>query len=402
MGTGRRPMLLLYIGLPLVALFFIVVSSLAPKSYPDFSTYNADKGGTKAFYLLLERLKYPVSRFNQITPEHGRGLMVMIEAEVISKKEADQLVAWVKRGNNLFIINSKADELSKSLKLSWTDSDGKKDEDETEEGKPKTKNLRVKADEKYFRDVNSLMLTEGNRLEPKAPDVEASYEDEFGTYLMVLKKGQGRILYLADSAMVTNSQIKGQDNGVFLINIINDNLMRNNQSQLWFNEWVHGYTPNTELREILTWPIRLVVIQLLIGVIILFHYWGRRFSKPVPIPRESPGITGDIVSSLANIYRQGRARNIILTNIYYNFRSGLTHYLGVPAQTANKRIISIFAQRPHIDVTTLEKLIIQIENELKVKKVNESELLSLVRQMEVWRQDNLTSLQERRKINDRK
>ncbi len=380
-GLGQRKVWI-YLGLGLLG-FLLFLSILAPNNvYPGYTSYSPRKDGVKAFYLLLEKLDFRVERLTEAAPD-GKGLMIMAEPDGIAAGEIREMLKWVEKGNALLLLTRQPNELIKELGVNWRDQRGKTGKVKTDSGHP------------FFGDVKELVLDSNERLRAH-PRLDFSYGDRTGEFLAVVERKRGRVVILTDPDLITNKNIDQGDNLILLLNI----LRAHGDGTIWFNELVHGYSTATSVREEMSWPLRLVVVQLALGLLLLFQYWGKRFGRPVPLLREKEQVTGEYVSSLANIYRQGRARQITLQNLYQGFRRELTRYLGVPAQMPNKALVKVFAQRPGMDVRGLESLLERSEAALLRSDIQEMELFTLAREFELWRRENLSRNLERRKDND--
>jgi len=380
-GKGRKK-LFLYLGLGLLALPVLLSIWVPQTAYPRFTSYSPRADGVKAFYLLLERLNFLVEHLTEPAPK-GRGMMIMVEPEGLAEAEASQVLGWVNKGNTLLLLSGEPNPLVKQLNLNLSKKTGT------------TGEVEIKSDHRYLRDVRKLTLISGQRLQAH-PRMAFSYGDETGEFLAVVKQGEGEVIILTEPGLITNGQIQKEDNLVLFLNLVRSH----QKAVIWFNELVHGYTWAASAREVLTWPIRLVMVQLALGILLLFHYWGKRFGRPLPLPREKDQITGDYVSSMANIYRQGRARQITLENLYLGFRRDLTRYLGVPANLENEALVKIFTQRPGIDAEGLSSLLRRCEADLVRHSLSEMELFTLAQELEIWRRENLAPASERRKPNE--
>jgi len=172
---------------------------------------------------------------------------------------------------------------------------------------------------------------------------------------------------------------------VFLLNIFRVL----NPDKVWFDETTAALSQHNGSNPLLNGPVLAAGIQAAVALFLLYLYWGRRFGRPVPLPDGDRGASVQYISSMANIFRQGRARNIALGNIYEGFWRRLTAGLGVPAGIGTEEIIRLYRQRSSIDSKRLEH-ILQTASRLAGKDdIPEAELFSLVQDMETWRRENL-------------
>jgi hypothetical protein len=220
------------------------------------------------------------------------------------------------------------------------------------------------------------------------------YGDEQGAYLAEVAYGKGRILLLTLPNVITNKEIGQKDNLILLLNIVR----LYGQKGIWFNEYVHGYTWEKAAREVFAWPLRLVAIQLGLGVLLFYWFWGKRFGRPLPLTDNKSLYIDDYVNSIANIYRQGRARHLVLDSIYQGFKDDLAQCLGVRDGLATSDLVKLCAGRPSVDSQSLKGLFSRCEKLMHQPDLAETALFTVVRDMEIWLENNFNSY--RRMNND--
>jgi hypothetical protein len=192
-------------------------------------------------------------------------------------------------------------------------------------------------------------------------------------------------LLLTTPDILTNSEIDQAGNLILLLNATR----LYGQSGIWFNEFSHGYTLAQTTRETFSWPLGLVVIQLALGLLLLYYYWGKRFGRPIPLPALPDLVAGEYVASLAGIYRQARARRLILNSIYQGFKRNLAQYLGAPRNLPSGDLVAAISKRPLLDTKKLAGLLEHCETLLNKSGLSETDLFAIVKQMEKWQQNNL-------------
>jgi hypothetical protein len=158
---------------------------------------------------------------------------------------------------------------------------------------------------------------------------------------------------------------------------------------IWFNEFAHGYTIAQNTRDVFNWPLRLVAIQLALGILLLYYFWGKRFGRAIPLPESTGTAAGEYVSSLASIYRQGQARRLTLDSIYQGFKRNLAEYLGAPRTMSAGELVTALSRRSPIDTRKLSKLLGDCEELLSRTEISEPDLFNMVQGLERWRKNNL-------------
>lgn len=370
----------------IIIVLLILGQNIPENSYIPYTTHNAGPNGTKAIMLLLKQEGILASELLSAAPEN-EGLMILIEPSYLGGQEQDwqQIMAWVKKGNTLLLASGNADIYKKfGYELIRND---KVPDDVTDE--------RVFSNNPILADVGQLTVTGHTRLK-KHNSLAFAYGDNGGIYLAESVRGKGRVIFLTDPGIFTNKQIDQQDNLILFLNIVR----LYGQKGIWFNEFSHGYTLTKASRDLFTWPLRLVVIQLALGVLLLFYYWGKRFGRPIPLARKAGRISGDYVSSMANIYRQGQARKLILESIYEDFKRNAARYLGVSPQIANEEMVRVFSGRPQIDTQKLRPLLERCTELRQNPGFSENMLVTVARDLEEWQRNNLNSYLQRGKNHD--
>ena len=98
----------------LVAAYVLVyVFARAADPVRDHSTYRYNKAGTRAFYTLLERTNVPVARhrdrLSQMPKEAG-SCWIVSPTRPVDEADYDHLMAWVRDGHALVIVDTLSDE----------------------------------------------------------------------------------------------------------------------------------------------------------------------------------------------------------------------------------------------------------------------------------------------------
>lgn len=375
--------LIIVSGIVIMALL-ILGDSMPENVYTPYTTHSAQPNGTKAIMLLLKQEGVPVAELLTAAPEK-EGLMILVKPAEQSLQDQDwqQMLAWVEKGNTLLLASNNEKDLYEKFGYKVTKTNNAKDG-------------LISSDNPLLADVGQLALTGKTRLK-KDNSMLFAYGDDDGVYLAESAKGKGRVIFLTDPEILTNQQIKQKDNLILFLNIVR----LYGQKGIWFNEYSHGYTLPKASRNMFTWPFRLVTIQLALGVLLLFYYWGKRFGRPIPLPPKVGRISGNYVSSMANIYRQGQARKLILENIYEDFKKNAARYLGVSPQISNAELVKVFSGRPQLDTLKLENLLRRCTELLKNPAFSENALFTTARELEEWQQNNLNSYLKRGKQHDR-
>ncbi|MBP2642549.1 MAG: hypothetical protein H6Q67_436 [Firmicutes bacterium] len=363
-----------------ILIVLVMVFLLTPDAKDiAYSTHNAKPDGTKALFLLLSQEGCRAAQLLAAAPPEA-GLMIVVEPPAGSLREQDwqRVLAWVEKGNTLLVASDNEDDLYKSLKYELITVTGKK------EAQP------ISSHNPLLKDVQELAFSGQKRL-LKQDSMVLAYGDEQGIYLAECEKGKGRVILVTVPDLFTNGEISKKDNLNLFLNIVR----LYGKQGIWFSEYSHGYAW-ADTKDWFTWPLRFVAIQVALALGLLFYFWGKRFGRPIPLPSSTGQLIGDYVSSLANIYRLGRARHLILESLYASFRKNLVQYLGVSKTLSDAELIEIFSRRPGIDSLKLKELLARCADLLKGSRLSEGVLFIVARDIELWQENNIKAYAKRR------
>jgi len=366
--------LLLYLALGIFGVI-VLLGVIAPHNpaYPPYTTHSAKPDGTKALFLLLGKEGFAVSRLLASVPQTP-GLMIIMEpGSDFTDQDWARVLAWVGRGNALLLASDNVHGLPKSLGYEIVPVSG-----------GLSGSQGPGPDNPLLKDVEELTLSGGVRLKKHASMAFAA-GDERGIYLAESVYGNGRVICLTSPEIFTNKEINQKDNLILLLNIVR-NYGREN---IWFNEAAHGFNLDRNTRQLFTWPLRLGLIQLALGILMLFYFWGKRFGRPRPLPAKLSRFAGDYVSSLAHIYRQGRARHLILESIYRGLKQDVARYLGVPPNLSDGELVKICCGQRRIDAPKLQDLLERCTELLHNPGLSEKDLFATARAVAIWQTKNL-------------
>lgn len=369
--AGRK---LKYFGLACLAIL-VVISILIPSTqFLPYTTDSPKPDGTKALYLLLNKAEFGVSKLLTTKPQQ-QGLMIMVEPnDHFRENDWKEVVEWVDRGNTLLLASDSPNGIYKHFNLELVEVSGA------------AKTGHINSNNRLLQDIRELSLPGKARLK-QHQSMAFTYGDDQGIYFAELIRGEGRIIFLTLPELFTNKEINQKDNLILLLNIIRTY----GQEGIWINEAVHGYSWEKASREVFAWPLGLVVLQLAVAVVMLYWLWGRRFGRPIPLPESTGQTLGDYVSSLANIYRQGRAQRLVLESIYQGFKSDLAQSLGINEGKSNSELLTIVSRRPQVDIQTLKNLLEHCEDLMQKRGFSEDVLVTVARDMEIWLNNNFKS-----------
>jgi hypothetical protein len=235
--------------------------------------------------------------------------------------------------------------------------------------------------------ILSVHSESDSRIKRTRSDGLAIFGDNAGPLALEIPVGRGRLIAVADGALLSNSQLPRSENAVFLANL----LAHYGQpgGRVLFDEYHHGDVSGADgsVWEDLGRPLQLALIQLCFAALGLIALLAVRFGPPVPLVRSVARSSADYVSSLASLYRRAGASQTALETLYRQFLRDICGRLALPPDVDLERLAAVAARRGQIDKERLRRLLATCELRLDSGKVSEAELLDLTRQMESIRKE---------------
>ncbi len=401
---------------------------------PNRSTYNAGATGTRAFYDLLSELGYPVMRWRD-TPERllgGAGEKVRTFVIVgrpkvaVDEDEAKSLLLWVASGGRLVLIDRRPDDALLPLAGEWKvttefldfpgfDSDPASPQQMTENVKPLypvlptplTRDVESVMPSRYFSAIK-FFSTNKSAASP-TPDY-SNTEDEFDPFgeetpdptpavvpdqgspapvihleaatrsvvLLDYLHGKGRIVLLSDPYIVANGGIALNDNLRLAINLVSsaDGLIA-------FDEFHQGRgaTSNAFASYFAGTPVLAISGQLLLIVLLMLWTRGRRFARPLPMPRVDRRSSLEFVASMAELQQRAHAYDLAIENVYSRTRRVLARYAGIDYNSPRAEIAARVAARSTLTAHQVETLMRQAEEAINGGAISERQSIQLVKRL---------------------
>jgi hypothetical protein len=219
------------------------------------TSYDASSNGYRAAYLLLEELRYPVTRSRRPT---GGQIRFMFSPSK-SEEDATLVDQWVRTGGILILADATgdfADELDISLKIH------------------------------HAKMETDLVLASGGEATQLAPGTaRTDWPRKSGRVwaragdspaITIYDRGRGEIWLVNMPELFDNKHLRKGDNAILLSRLA-DNVLARRQGSLIFDEYFHGLRDRPTVTELLFKPPALwISIQgLLVIVLVIWHYAPR-------------------------------------------------------------------------------------------------------------------------------
>jgi hypothetical protein len=401
---------------------------------PNRSSYHAGATGTRAFYDFLNESGYKVTRWRE--PSHkllGTGgekvktfVIVGRPALSIDENEAKALLLWVDHGGHLVLIDRRPNEGLLPPSGDWEittefidypnfnidPADQKQMTQDVKAARPAqptplTRGVESVMPSKFYSEIKFFRATKdgskdaenanvsdgtdeeqepahslGSQSEPAseatppAPVVHLSVGEK--NLLLDYPHGHGRIIVLSDPFIVANDGINLHDNLQLGINLITTN-----NGLIAFDEFHQGRgnTHNAFVNYFSGTPVLAIGGQIALLIVLVLWTRGRRFARPLPLPRVDRRSSLEFVASMAELQERAQAFDLAIENIYGRTRRVLARYAGVDYNSSRAEIARRVASRSSLEAHRLETLMRQSEEAINGAPISERQSIQLVKRL---------------------
>lgn len=196
-----------------------------------------------------------------------------------------------------------------------------------------------------------------------------------GALLVDYAYGAGRIIVLSDPFIVSNVGISRADNLILAINTV-----AGAGGLIAFDEYHQGRkaAQNEMLAYFAGTPVLPMLAQFSLLVVIIVWSRGRRFARPLPLPRVDRRSKLEFVASMAELQQRARAYDLAIENIYTRTRRVLARYAGVDYNSPRAEVAARVAARSKLDRGQLESLMQSCEDAIAGQPISARQSLELV------------------------
>lgn len=384
----------------LVLFIFVLAFFLLPsdkekeKLYPaSHSTTETRAEGGKGLYLLLEKLGFETEQwmhpYSMLVEDEDcscnvKSLFVNAPEYPPEPPEIEDLLLWVKKGGVLIWGAAERDLLVKKLgikqpplnfgQVTLTDF-------------PKHiifQNIKKLKVEREFW-LKPEELNKDNKITPLITENQK-------VLFVEIRYGKGLIYLHTMPLLFSNRILPLDDNATFAVNLIEQVAKFNtkDRSAIWFDEYHNGFVSGQDIWDVMPLWLKLVLLQFLILIIVLFIYYAKRFGSPFPLMQAPRRSILEYISSTANLYRRAQARPSIFRLLYTGFKYKISHFLGIPLDTPIHKLVLNLKSRKKIKEKEFESFLIKCDGYLQKGGLTESELLTLAKELERWRKELIT------------
>ncbi|MDQ3010833.1 MAG: DUF4350 domain-containing protein [Acidobacteriota bacterium] len=227
---------------------------------------------------------------------------------------------------------------------------------------------------------------EAKEIEPflYAPVVHLGDKD--GAVLADFQYGKGRVVFLSDPFVLANNGIARGGNLTLAMNLVRalSATKKGEPRKIFFDEFHHGYhaQSNPLVNYLRGTPAPWLLVQALLFSLLLVYSLGKRFARPLPLPRVDRHSPLEFVGSMANLQQTARARGLALENIYPRFKAQICRRLGLSSRARTEDIIaSLRRQRLPISEIELRQTLSDAEVTLAGERIDDAQLVNLIARM---------------------
>ena len=247
--------------------------------------------------------------------------------------------------------------------------DGEDEPNPTDEALKKIKDKKIAS-------IVTKSDTNGSSNAPALIAPVAHLANDSKTLLADFPYGAGRIVYLSDPFIVSNSGINLVDNAQLAINLV-----ATQNGIVAFDEFHQGYGAgqNRLLDYFAGTPLTSIFLQFAALVAVILFTQSRRFARPLPADEPNRLSKLEYVGAMAELQQRTRAFDLAMENIYKDFRRRTARLVGADAlKTPRSDLARLIAERLKANSAEIETLLEKCENIMHGEPTNKKQVLNLI------------------------
>lgn len=356
----------LHVGLAVSILLFLIAGYVILKpnaeDEPPFLSFSADIDGVKAWRELLEgrtgRVKEWRLGWSEL-PGTAKQALVAVQPGAISKEDIDDVLNWVKQGNDLIVLDQQPFEWSSYFPIApANETTNKADSTAEKKANPTEPPLGEDQAETIIRQGDegpapwTGVVQTAFRLKP-VKEQKVLLSDGQGVLASRTAVGSGHITMVLTPEWITNERILKHSHFELLWP-----LFAEPWSTVWIDETHHGYGTTRGLPAVYPAWLKLAAMQL--GLALLAWLWlrGKRFG-PVYTPRAWTVRRGDeTLLAVAGWYERLGCRDEALAHQQLHLRQLLLERWGLsPSASAQQAAEAARSRWPEPQAARLARLL---------------------------------------------
>lgn len=383
MGLDPTDRKLLFGALALMLLMTALTATFAPmtpsEQSPIPSSYSAAPGGALAAYSLLERLHYPVVRWEEtpgsLPPVSAGAVLILAEPAVPpTRKEQQRLRRFISGGGRIVFCGRSLPQFFPDAPLIT----------------PKTFPIPLSSSVKrwielspifpsfYTRGAKRIRMICQASWKNVSPSQIALYTDADAPAVVLWRLGQGELLWWASATPLTNAEIANDDDMTLFLNAATPQ----GAGRIYWDEYFHGGR-GTLWSYVERTPLKWAFVQCVVLLGAIVFAFSRR-SGPIaamrPVSRLSPL---EFVETLGGLYQRAAATSVPIDVAYRHLRLALSRRLQMPDTLSNREFAQAAEQRLGWDSRDFTSV---LSDALAQRKLRPKDALHLVQKLGDYRQ----------------
>jgi hypothetical protein len=341
------------------------------------SIFNKRQTGLTALYEVVQQANIACGPWQKPYRElkDVKGLLVIVSPSVsISQAELEQILKWVKSGNQLVYIDDFFFDPSRTIlrRLGLQAVEGFAINEE---------NFTPSRSVPEFAHVPQLVVSARSRLKGGKPVIK----DKYGSFLTELDYGKGRILVgtplgFCSNASITNSEL--WPDFQFLLNWFGTA-----HGSIMFDERCHGYSSSSNLFfYLLAQPPGFVFCQLMLLLAVAVISCHQRFGQIQTYLQKRTLSNLQFIQGFANTYQRAGGGLAALEIIIQDFRVWLCRQLNVSPHAADSELVKVLGVGQPEMAAALQNFLKQFERLSQKKTISQHELVRQVRTCDLLRE----------------
>jgi hypothetical protein len=358
-----------------VAYWVLQVRVEAGRGLPAYSVYSEERNGLGDAARLLRKLGWEpvaITRPIQFYPDSPQPrLLVLTEPRApgpvgdteISEGDARALLHWVEQGNTLLLVGRQPTAVHQTLGIGL--SNDAVPDDET----PREVTLGEAGG--YTDDIDRLIVEGADRL--LAPGSVPLWSLDERPNALLLPRGKGRIIVVADPSLLTPRGLRRQDNVMFLVNVA---ALTARDGRVYFDEYHHGLRSGIGFWGYLRFKGLLwVLVPVLAATAAAGWALAIRLGPAVPRPAAVGADAVAYASALARIYQRAGVRQRLGRSLARAFVTALARHLRLRRSALPAEILAAWRQRQPAEAPQVQELL-RGASELRQADISERRLLA--------------------------
>jgi hypothetical protein len=370
----------------------------AGREMPHYSVYSEEPDGLAETARFVRKLGWePVALtrpVQQLRADAASRLLVIVEPQSavpqpggetgIGRLEARALLRWVAEGNTLLLCGRHSDALHRELGVELTT-----DLTAAEDDSARAVDL---GEAGAYTDGIDRLLVEG-RDELTASKGLPLWWLDLRVGAVLVRHGQGRVLIVADPALLARRGLVRADNALLLYNVLRRHAR---DGRVYFDEYHHGLRSGGGFWGYLNYHGQhWVLLPVLAALAVAIWSMAIRLGPAVTPPQVEQTDAVDYASALARIYQGAGVRHLLADSLTRSFVGTLTRHLGLRRSAPPAEILAAWGKRqegaaPAAAVQQLEGLL-RGAADLRKLAVGDRQLLFWTRAFDRFIKDHLSA-----------